>query len=249
MRSKKVMLMLTVLALLTATAATTTTTSNLALADNPQKLVEEKLCANTVLCEDIIGHVSSFQQQPRIATGPAFAGGSTVTMVYADKKGSDWSSSSATLPSSTTSTDKDPHKYTSSNNINPPQPSDGSPPASRTNINNPDASADTTTPKGNTGTTTDTTQPVTITNGPSLAQQQQQNPTPDPLVTSQNPPLVTLPLVGPITCNELLQNGNCIPQPPTCAPIKVSQSGKCGPQPSCSRQYHLEHGTCVLDPN
>jgi hypothetical protein len=115
------MLILTVLALLSSTAANITITSNIALADIHQKLVQVKFC---VSCE-AISHVFSFQQQPQISTGPAFASGSPATMVYADKKGSDSSSS-------TTSTAKDPHRNTSSS------------PASRTNINNPDATADTT---------------------------------------------------------------------------------------------------------
>ena len=79
------MLMSTVLALFTATASTTTNTSNLALADTPQKLVQEKFC---VSCE-AISHVFSFQQQPRIVTGPALASGSPAIMVYPDKKGSE----------------------------------------------------------------------------------------------------------------------------------------------------------------
>lgn len=208
------MLMSTVLTLLTATAATTTLTSNLALADI-QKLVQEKFC---VLCGGI-SHIFSFQQQPPIFSGPGPASGSPATVVYHDKKSSDSSSSTA----------KDPHKDTSS------------PPASRTNINNPDASVDTTTTKRNIVTTTGglpptagTTQQMTITNGPFLPQQQQQHPKAPPVVTPQSPRivtphLVTLPLVGSITCKstELLQNGNFT--------TAISQKGKCGPQQSQSQ--------------
>jgi hypothetical protein len=232
------MLILTVLALLSSTAANIAITSNIALADIHQKLVQVKFC---VSCE-AISHVFSFQQQPQISTGPAFASGSPATMVYADKKGSD-SSSSANPSSSTTSTAKDPHRNTSSS------------PASRTNINNPDATADTTVTKRNIGTpagsvqpTTGATQQMTIKNWPSLTQQQQQDQR--ALVTPQNPRiikpyLVTLPLVGPITCKstEPLENGDCIPQSPTCVPIYVSQNGTCRPQPSRFRHFHLWHGT------
>ncbi|MGB8936624.1 MAG: hypothetical protein WCC17_16145 [Candidatus Nitrosopolaris sp.] len=226
MRSKSVMVVLTVLTLLSSTAATTTITSNMALADIPQKLVEEKFC---VSC-DAISHVFSFQQQPRYATGSAFAGGLPATMGYADKKGSD-SSSSANPSLSTTSTANVPHRKTSS------------PSASRANIDNPDASAHTTVTKRNVGTptsivpsTTSMSQQVTIKNWPSFTQQQQQDQR--VLVASQNP---VRPLVGLIACKstEPLENGDCIPQSPTCVLVNASQNGNCRPLPSCYRHGSL----------
>jgi hypothetical protein len=226
--------MLTVFALLTATAATTTITSYLALA-HAQQLVQQKFC---VLCETI-SHVFTFQQQPRTAIGPAFASGSPATMVYADKRGSD-SSSSPFSP--TTSTAEYPHRNTSSQ------------PASRTNINN-DATADSTTTKRNVGITTGyfpqttgTTQQMTVKNWAFLTQQQQQH-NPKEIVITQNrvakPHLATLPLASPVTCKstEPLQDGICNPQPSTCLPINLSQNDKCGPEPWCNRHYHLGHGT------
>ena len=142
--------MSTVLVLLIAANSTTILTSNLALAD----------------------WKTSFQQKPQIATESAFPGGSAAIMPYVNKIGSGSSSSSSFLASSSTA--KDPYEHMSSNNINPLQPRDGSPLASRTNNNNVDASAYSITTTGNTGftPTTRTIQPMTITSEPSHAQRQ-----------------------------------------------------------------------------
>jgi hypothetical protein len=182
---------------------------------------------------------ASFQQKPQIATESAFPGGSAAIMPYVNKIGSVSSSSSSFLASSSTA--KAPYEHIGSNNINPLQPRDGSPLASRTNNNNVDASAYTTTTTGNTGFTpmTRTIQPMTTTNEPSHAQRQQQNPTSPQVVTPRSPSQVTIMTVslgGQITCNptDLLRNGKCIPQPPTCEPIGVAQDSKCSPRPS----YH-----------
>ncbi len=214
--------MSTVLVLLITAAAATILTSNLALAD----------------------WKTSFQQKPQIATESAFPGGSAAIMPYVNKIGSGSSSSSSFLASSSTA--KDPYEHMSSNNINPLQPRDGSPLASRTNNNNVDASAYSITTTGNTGftPTTRTIQPMTITSEPSHAQRQQQNRTSPEAVTPRSPsqvtpPIMTLSLGGQITCKptELLRSGNCIPQPPTCVPIGVSQNSKCSPRPS--NHHHI----------
>ncbi|MFY9794930.1 MAG: hypothetical protein WAJ93_04510 [Candidatus Nitrosopolaris sp.] len=207
--------MSTVLVLLIAAAAATILTSNLALAD----------------------WETSFQQKPQIA----FPGSSAAIMPYVNKIGSGSSSSSSFVASSSTA--KDPYEHISSNNINPLQPRDGSPLASRTNNNNVDANAYSITTTGNTGftPTTRTIQPMTVTSEPSHAQRQQQNPTSPEVVTPRSPsqvtpPIVTLSFGGQITCKptELLRSGKCIPQPPTCVPIGLSQDSKCSPRPS----YH-----------
>jgi hypothetical protein len=44
----------------------------------------------------------------------------------------------------------------------------------------------------------------------------------------------------------MLQDGKCIPKP-ICKTGEVLRGGKC-PSP-CREHFHLEHGTCVLDPN
>ena len=208
-----------VLALLIAAVATTILTSNLALAD----------------------WKGSFQQKPQIATESAFQSASAAIMAYVNKIGSG-SSSSSSIPASS-STAKDPYEQISSNNINSLQPQDGSPLASRTNANNVDASAYTITTTGNTGFTPTTrrVQSMTITSESSHAQRQQQNPTLPEVLTPRSPsqvtpPIVTLSLEGQMTCKptEMLRNGNCILQPPTCVPIGVSQDSKCSPTPS----YH-----------
>jgi hypothetical protein len=208
----------TVFALLIVAAATIILTSNLAVAD----------------------WKANFQQKPQFATESAFPSGSAAIMSYVNKIGSGSSSSSSILASSSTA--KDPYEHISSNNINPLQSPDGNPLASRTNTNNVDASAYTTTTTGNTGftPTTRTIQPMTITSEPSHAQRQQQNPTSSQVVTPRSPSQVTImtvSLVGQISCkpNELLRNGKCILQPPTCVPIGlsigVSQGSKCSPRP------------------
>jgi hypothetical protein len=207
----------TVFASLIAAAATIIPTSNLAFAD----------------------WKASFQQKPQFPTESAFPSGSAATMSYINKIGSGSSSSSSVLASSSTA--KDPYEHISSNNINPLQTRDRGPLASKTNTNNVDASAYTTTTTGNTGftPTTRTIQPMTITNEPSHAQRQQQNPTSQQVVTPRSPSQVTIMTVslgGQITCKatELLHNDKCIPQPPTCEPIGVSQYSRCSPRPS----YH-----------
>ena len=180
---------------------------------------------------------ANFQQKPQFAAESAFPSGSAAIMSYVNKIGSGSSSSSilASLP-----TAKDPYEHVSSN-INHLQPSDVSPVASRTNAKSVDASAYITTTTANTGftPTTGTIQPMTITNEPSHAQRQQQNPTSPQVVTPRSPSQVTImtvSLAGQISCKltELLQNGKCILQPPTCVPIGVSQDSNCSPRPS----YH-----------
>jgi hypothetical protein len=205
-----------ILTLLIAAAATIMLTSNLALAD----------------------WKASFQQKPQITTQPAFPSGTATIMAF-NKIGSGSSFSSIYVSSSTA---KDPYEHISSNNINPLQQfgtiRDESPLASRTNTNNVDASAYTTTTTGNTGSTptTRTIQPMTITSEPSHTQRQQQNPTSPEVVTPQRPSqvtMVTLSLGGQITCKptELLRNSKCSPQPPTCEPIGISQDSKCSTRP------------------
>jgi hypothetical protein len=200
-----------ILALLIVAAATIILTSNLALAD----------------------WKASFQQKPQIATQSAFTTGTAAIMAF-NKIGSGTSSSIY----ASSSTAKDPYEHISSNNINPLQPRDESPLASRSNTNNVDASAYTTTTTGNTGSTptTRTIQPMTIMSGPSHTQRQQQNPTSPEVVTPQRPSqvtMVTLSLGGQITCKptELLRNSKCSPQPPTCVPIGISQDTKCSIRP------------------
>ena len=138
-----------ILALLIAEAATMMLMSNLALAD----------------------WKPSFQQTPQIVTQSASPSGTAAIMAF-NKIGSGSSSSSIYAPSSTA---KDPYEHIRSNSINPVQLHDESPLASRTNTNNVDASAYTTTTTGNTGSTptTRTIHPMTITSEPSLVQQQQ----------------------------------------------------------------------------
>ena len=205
-----------ILALLVAVAATIILTSNLALAD----------------------WKASFQQKPQIATPSASQSGTAAIMAF-NKIGSGSSSSSIYASSSTA---KDPYEHISSNNINPLQQfgtiRDGSPLASRTNTNNVDASAYTTTTTGNTGSipTTRRIQPMTIMSEPSHAQRQHQNPTSPEVVTPQRPSqvtMVTLSLGGQITCKptELLRNSKCSPQPSTCGPIGISQDSKCSTRP------------------
>jgi len=159
----------------------------------------------------------SFQQTPQIATQSTSPSGMAAIMGF-DKMGSGSSSSSIYASSSTA---KYPYEHITSNNINPLQQV-GSPMA------------------GNTGSTptTRTIQPMTITSEPSpVQQQQQQNPTSTEVVTPQGSSqvtTVTLPLAGQITCNgttELLRNSKCIPQPPTCDPIGISQDSKCNARP------------------
>ncbi|MGA9152422.1 MAG: hypothetical protein WBZ36_17745 [Candidatus Nitrosopolaris sp.] len=210
---KRVVLVSAILALLIAEAATMMLMSNLALAD----------------------WKPSFQQTPQIVTQSASPSGTAAIMAF-NKIGSGSSSSSIYAPSSTA---KDPYEHIRSDSINPVQLHDESPLASRTNTNNVDASAYTTTTTGNTGSTptTRTIHPMTITSEPSPVQQQQQrNPTSPEVVTSQGPSqvtTVTLSLAGQTTCKptELLRNSNCIPQPPTCDPIGISQDSKCNARP------------------
>jgi hypothetical protein len=180
-----------------------------------------------------------------MATESAFPGGSAAIMPYVNKIDSGSSSSSSFLASS--STTKDPYDHIGSNNINPLQPRDGSPLASITNNYNV-AAAYTTTTTGNTGfaPTARTIQPMTTTSEPSHAQRQQQNPTSPQVVTPRSPSQVTMMTVslgGQITCKpaDLLRNGKCIPQPPTCEPIGVSQYSKCSSRPS----YH-HHGLMLI---
>lgn len=205
-----------ILALLIAAAATIMLTSNLALADWKASL-----------------------QRPQIVTESAFPSNTATMMAYVNKIGSGSSSSSIYASSSTA---KDPYEHISSNNMNPLQPfgtiHDASPMASRTNTNDVDASAYTTTTTGNTGSTPTTRmiQPMTITSEPSHAQRQQQNPASPEVVTPRRPSqvtMVTLSLGGQITCKptELLRNSKCIPQPPTCVPIGISQDTKCSTRP------------------
>jgi hypothetical protein len=181
---------------------------------------------------------ANFQQKPQFAAESSFPSGSAAIMSYVNKIGSG-SSSSSILASSSTA--KDTYEHISSNNINRLQPSDLSPLASRTNTENVDASAYTTTTTGNTGftPTTRTIQPMTVTSELFHAQRQQQNPTSPQVVTPRSPSQVTImtvSLAGQISCKptELLQNSKCILQPPTCVPIEVSQDSKCSPRPS----YH-----------
>jgi hypothetical protein len=182
---------------------------------------------------------ASFQQKPQLATQSALSGTATI-MGYINKMGS--GSSSSSIYASSSSTAKDPYEHISSNNINPLQLfgtiRNGSPLASRTNTNNVDASAYTTTTTGNTGSTstTRTIQPMTLTGEASYAQRQQQNPTVPEVVTLPKPSrvtMVTLSLEGQITCKptELLRNSNCSPQPSTCVSIEISQDGKCSTRP------------------
>ena len=199
-----------ILALLIAAAATMILRSNLAFAD----------------------WKASFQQKPQIATQSASTSGMAAIMAF-NKIDSGTSSIYAS-----SSTAKDPYEHISSNNINPLQPRDESPLASRSNINNVDASAYTTTTTGNTGSrpTTHMIQPMTIMSEPSHTQRQQQNPTSPEVVTPQRPSqitMVTLSLGGQITCKptELLRNSKCSPQPPTCVPIGISQDIKCSTRP------------------
>lgn len=214
--------MLTVLALLIAAAATTILRSNFALADGK----------------------ASFQQKPQIATESAFPSSSVAIMTHVNKIGPGSSSSSSILASSSRA--KDPYEHISSDNINPLQPRGVGPLASRTNNNNVDASTYTITTTGSTGFTPPTRaiQPMTITSEPSHAQRQQQNPTSPAVVTPQStsqvtPPILTLSLVGQITCKptELLPNDKCSPQPPTCVSIDLSQDSKCSPR--TSYHHHL----------
>ena len=157
-----------ILALLIAEAATMMLMSDLALAD----------------------WKSSFlQPQPQIVTQSASPSG-TAAIMASNKIGS--GSSSSIYASSSTS--KDPYEQSRSTNINPLQLHDESPLASRTNTNNLDASAYTTTTTGNTGSTltTHTIHPMTITSEPShVQQQQQQNPTSPEVVTPQGPSQVS----------------------------------------------------------
>ena len=205
-----------ILALLIAATATIILTSNLALAD----------------------WKASFQQKPQIVTQSASPSGTASIMAF-NKIGSGSSSSPSSYASSYTA--KDPYEHMSSNNINPLQQfgtfRDESPLASRTNTNNVDTSAYTTTTTGNTGSTSTTTtiQPMTITSEP-FAQRQQQNPTSPVVVTPHRPSqvtMVTLSLVGQITCipTELLHNNKCIPEAPTCVLIGISQESKCSTRP------------------
>jgi hypothetical protein len=204
-----------ILTLLIVAAATIILTSNLALAD----------------------WKPSFQQKPQIAIQSAFPSGTAAIMAF-NKIGSGSSSSSIYASSSTA---KDPYEHISSNNINPLQPfgtiRDGSPLTSRTSTNNIDASAYTTTTRGNTGSTPTTRMIQSMTTSEtSHAQRQQQNPTSPEAVTPLRPSqvtMVTLSLGGQITCKstELLRNSKCIPQPPTCVPIGISQDSKCSTRP------------------
>lgn len=167
--------------------------------------------------------VASFQQKPQFATESAFPSGSVGIMSYVNKIGS---GSSSSLIVASSSTAKDPYEHISSN-INRLQPSDVSPLASRTNTKSFDVTT------ANTG---GTIQPMTIINEPSHAQRKQQNPTSPQVVTPRSPSQVTIMTVslGQISCKptELLRNGKCILQPPTCAPIVLSQDSKCSPRPS-----------------
>ena len=206
-----------IFALLIVTAVTIIlTTSNLALAD----------------------WKAGFQQEPQIATQSPSPSGTAAIMAFNKIDPSSSPSSIYTSPS----TAKDPYQHISSNNINPLQQfgtiRDESPLASRTNTNNVDASAHTTTTTGNTSSTPTTRmiQPMTITSEPSHAQRQQKNPTSLEIVTPQRSSQVTmviLSLGGQITCHptELLRNSKCSPQPPTCEPIGISQDSKCNTRP------------------
>jgi len=109
------------------------------------------------------------------------SGSTATTMVKAD-------TSSSTPSGSSTSNDKDKDKDSdntntpSSSNSNGSPPSGGSPPASGTNANNPDASTDT----GTTGTTT------------------------GPGTTGTTGPGTLPPLIGSTTkCDNFTQNGKC----------------------------------------
>lgn len=207
-----------ILALLIAEVATMMHTSDLAFAD----------------------WKSSFQQpQSQIVTQSASPSGTAAIMAF-NKIGS--GSSSSIYASSSTA--KDPYEHITSNNINPLQQFGTireSPLTSRTNTNNVEAGAYTTTTTGNTGSTptTRTIHPMTITSEPSPVQQQQ-NPTSPEVLTPQGPSqvtTVTLSLAGQITCNgttELLRNSKCIPQP-ACDPIMISQD-KCD-----ARHLHYHH--------
>ncbi len=192
------------------------------------------LTSNLVLADS----KASFQQKPQITTQSALSGTANI-MGYVNKIGSGSSSSSIYASSFTA---KDPYERISSNNINPLQLfgtiRNESPQASRTNTNNVDASAYTTTTTGNTGSTpaARTIQPMTLTGEPSHTQRQQQNPTLPEVVTLPRPSqvtMVTLSLGGQITCKptELLRNSNCSPQPPTCVSIGISQDSKCSTRP------------------
>jgi hypothetical protein len=206
-----------ILALLIAEAATMMLTSDLALAD----------------------WKSSFQQpQSQIVTQSASPSGTAAIMAF-NKIGSG-SASSSIYASSLTA--KNPYEHMTSNNINPLQQFGTireSPLTSRTNTNDVETSAYTTTTTGNTGSTptTRTIHPMTITSEPSpVQQQQQQNPTSPEVVMPQVPSqatTATLSLAGQITCNgttELLRNSNCIPQPLSCDPFIISQD-KCNARP------------------
>lgn len=180
---------------------------------------------------------ASFQQTPQIATQSASPSGTAAIMAF-NKIGSGSSSSPIYASSSTA---KDPYEPITSNNINPLQQFGTiheSPLASRSNTNDVDASAYTTTTTGNTGSkpTSRTIQPMSITSEPSHPQQQQQNPTSTEIVTPQGPSQVTmatLSLVGQITCKptEVLRASKCSPQPSTCESIGISQDSKCSTRP------------------
>lgn len=179
---------------------------------------------------------ASFQQTPQMATQSASPSGTAAIMAF-NKIGSGSSSSPIYASSSTV---KDPYEHITSNNINPLQQFGSihdSPLASRSNTNEVDANAYTTTTTGNTGSkpTSRTIQPLSITSEPYHPQQQQQNPTSTEIVTPQGPSLTmaTLSLVGQITCKptELLRNSKCSPQPSTCESIGISQDSKCSTRP------------------
>jgi hypothetical protein len=181
---------------------------------------------------------ASFQHTPQIATQSASPSGTAAIMGF-NKIGSSSSSSSIYASSSTTN---DPYEHITSNNIYPLQRfgtiRDESSLASRTNTNSFGASAYSTPPTGNTGSTltTRTIQPLTITSEPSPAQGQQQSPTSPEVVTLQGPSQVTTmtpSLAGQTTCKptELLRNSQCFPQASTCDPIGISQDSKCNTRP------------------